>query len=1349
MDSKLRVPPHSKEAERSVLGSVLLDRDAVVAVVEFLRPEHFYEDRHQKIFRAVIDLYQNREPVDVITVSEKLNGELDYLKELVNSVPTASHASTYGHLVKDNYTKRTLIQAAGNLMDMGFDESQDIKQILDSAESQVFSLSQQHLSQVFIPVKDILAQSFDRLDELHKSAGSLRGVATGFIDLDDTLAGMQDSNLLILAARPGIGKCVTGNTLIIDPRTGERKKIIDLVSSKKGEILALNADLKLEPVSPANFVDDGVKPVYEMKTNLGNKLEATAIHPLLTISGWKSLEKLEIGEKIAVPRKLECFGNNSWPDWQIKSLAYFMGDGSLTNTTPRFSNTNPRLLFEFTKSVRKFGNVVVKLEKQSEIRKRTPTLVVKNKDQYRATQRKTFALHIKKWIKLNKWSQKQLATHVGVSPALVSLWVAGKSLPGLQTSKKIEGLFGTRPIVVDRINPVTKWLEQIGIMGKLSVDKEIPSEVLTLNKTSLSIFLNRLYACEGCVMLNRVKGAGRISFASSSSILAEQVKHLLLRFGIVARLREKNIRYRGNFKRAFEVEILNSQDITTFATEIGIFGKEAKLIKLVKKAKSTITQKNWIKDTLPREIWKLVLKEKGDLAWREIYARMGRPLSHNIHVYRRNLRRETLKEIALALDSTILLKFAESDIYWDRIVSIKAIGERPVFDLVVRDLHNFVANDIIVHNTALALNICRNAAFGQKLPVGFFSLEMSKEELMDRLLVAQADIDAWKLKTGHLEEDEFTKLSDAMGELYDTPLYIDDTPGMSILEMRTKARRLQAEHGLKLIVVDYLQLARPSRNMDNRVQEVSEISQGLKNLARELKIPVLALSQLSRQVEQRGIKKPQLADLRECLAGDTLITKADTGESYSIKDLVGKSGFKVFSLGDDLKLKISSVRTAIVSGKKKIYTLATQSGRNIRCSNNHPFYTLSGWRELINIKPNDYIAIPRHVPQTTIARPKLLNTAAKIRLLGHMLGDGGFIPRRILQYTSINQENLKQVSKDAKDSFKVKIRITKERTWYQVYFTSERRVSKNYRNPMVQWLDDLGIWGLRSPQRFVPKEVFMLPLEDIRVFLRHIWATDGCVWINQNQTRISIYYASASRILAGNIQSLLLRCGILSNIHVNKKKGYKDGYHVCVESREMQLKFADDIGGFADRFAKIQKVKSILANIKSNPNLDIIPKQAWTIIDRVRKFKKITWRRFAKLLHMSYCGSSLFKSGISRERMIRIASFLDDQDIWNLADSGIYWDKILSITSGKTEEVYDLQVEGTHNFVANDIYVHNSGAIEQDADVVMFMWREDEESVENMTLDIAKHRNGPLRSIKLRFRGDRIRFYSVEGKRRE
>jgi replicative DNA helicase len=165
--------------------------------------------------------------------------------------------------------------------------------------------------------------------------------------------------------------------------------------------------------------------------------------------------------------------------------------------------------------------------------------------------------------------------------------------------------------------------------------------------------------------------------------------------------------------------------------------------------------------------------------------------------------------------------------------------------------------------TAMVVNMMQSIAVEQKIPVGMFSLEMSQEELVDRLLVGQADVDAWRLKTGKLTETDFTKLSSAMGQLADAPIYIDDTPGITIAEMRTKARRLQMEHGVKLIIVDYLQLADPGRRYDNRVQEVSIISQGLKNLARELKVPVIAVSQLSRAVEHRGERKPQLADLRE------------------------------------------------------------------------------------------------------------------------------------------------------------------------------------------------------------------------------------------------------------------------------------------------------------------------------------------------------------------------------------------------------------------------------------------------------------------------------------------------------
>jgi len=376
---EIKVPPHNEEAEICILGAILIDKDAIVNVAEFLRAEHFYNPNHSSIYQAFLELYEERQPIDIITLKEKLKtkkllskvGGTGYLTELVNAVPTAAHVEQYAKIVKDNYTKRELISSAGKIAEEAFGEEGQAAEILDKAEQSIFSLSQKYLRQGFIPVKDALAESFDRLDELHKQVGGLRGVPTGFKDLDNTLAGMQNSNLLILAARPGVGK------------------------------------------------------------------------------------------------------------------------------------------------------------------------------------------------------------------------------------------------------------------------------------------------------------------------------------------------------------------------------------------------------------------------------------------------------------------------------------------------------------TALALNMAQNASVKEGLPVGIFSLEMSKEELVDRLLIAQADIDAWRLKTGRLDEEDFTKLSEAMGILAEAPLYIDDTPALSILEMRTKARRLISEHNLRLLIVDYLQLMRSPRERESRVWEVSEISQGLKNLARELKIPVLAVSQLSRAVEQRGKKRPQLADLRE------------------------------------------------------------------------------------------------------------------------------------------------------------------------------------------------------------------------------------------------------------------------------------------------------------------------------------------------------------------------------------------------------------------------------------------------------------------------------------------------------
>ena len=374
-----RVPPHADDAEKSILGAILIDKNAIVDISVSLRPEMFYNENNGKIYESMMALYENRDPIDVLTVSDWLKKEkvLDrvggksYLSELSNEVPVASHVIKYAQIVRDCYIKRLLISAGAEMGEMGFDESKPLIEILDKAEQSIYSLSQAHIRKTFVAIKDALAESFDRLDSLHNSPDGLRGVPTGFADLDNMLAGMQDSNLIILAARPGIGK-------------------------------------------------------------------------------------------------------------------------------------------------------------------------------------------------------------------------------------------------------------------------------------------------------------------------------------------------------------------TTFAT-----------------------------------------------------------------------------------------------------------------------------------------NIAQFVAVEKKMPVGYFALEMSILEMTDRMLVGQANVEAWKLKTGNLKDDDFAKISEAMGVMADSPLYIDDTPGQSILEIRTKARKLHSQVGLKLLVVDYLQLMVGDKSYDSRVQEVGAISQGLKNLARELRIPVLALSQLNRGIENRTEKIPQLADLRE------------------------------------------------------------------------------------------------------------------------------------------------------------------------------------------------------------------------------------------------------------------------------------------------------------------------------------------------------------------------------------------------------------------------------------------------------------------------------------------------------
>ncbi len=858
-DIDIKTSPHSVDAEQSVLGALLLDKDAVIAVSEFLSPDDFYDDRHKKIFEAMLSLYEERVPVDVLTVTERLKkrkdlkiiGGASYLTDIVNKVPTSAHVEHYGRIVKDTAIKRSLLKSATKLVGMSTDVGVSSEELLDKAESEIFSLSQKTIKSAFTSVRDTLAESFDRLDELQKQGEGLRGVATGFADLDSALAGMQKSNLIILAARPGVGK------------------------------------------------------------------------------------------------------------------------------------------------------------------------------------------------------------------------------------------------------------------------------------------------------------------------------------------------------------------------------------------------------------------------------------------------------------------------------------------------------------TTMALSIAQNVSVLTKRPVGFFSLEMSREELVDRLLVSQADIDAWKLKTGKLSEDDFAKLSTAMGVLAEAPLFIDDTPALSILEMRTKARRLQVEHGVDLIVVDYLQLAR-SRNLENRVQEVSEISQGLKNLARELKVPVLALSQLSRGVESRNIKKPQLSDLREsgCLLGDSLVTIYPTGKQIRIDELVGKDNFEIISLNEDMKLVPSKVTKVFNSGRKKVYKLKLKSGREIVASGNHKFLKFEQWQRLDKLEIGDRIAVPRVINVKGTGNISDSN----LIVLAHMIGDGCYVEGQPLHYTNSDMSLINILKKAALDEFEINPRVIKQKSWYHLYLSSKGKLARGRHNPIVRWFRDLKIYGHHSYQKLIPDEVMNLDNTKIKLFLKHLWATDGCIHtqVGKKKSKVTVYYASNSYTLVSQIQYLLTRLGIISKISKSINKGHKDVFNINIYGKESQLKFLNEIGCVGKKNEKVKEAIKFLRNIIENPNNDVIPKEVWSLIKMVVKEKNMTHREFHKLMGWAYSGTQRFGNGISRRRLMQIYSKIKNEKLKLLANSDIYWDEVKEIEYVGVRKVYDATVPKNSNFVANNIIVHNS--IEQDADVVMFLWREDDENLENVVLDIAKHRNGPLASIPLYFKGDRIRFFSRDTK---
>ena len=274
--------------------------------------------------------------------------------------------------------------------------------------------------------------------------------------------------------------------------------------------------------------------------------------------------------------------------------------------------------------------------------------------------------------------------------------------------------------------------------------------------------------------------------------------------------------------------------------------------------------------------------------------------------------------------------------------------------------------------SALALCMAANLGVRQGIPVGLFTLEMSKAEVTQRLMCSEAKVESQRLRNGKLAPDDWPRLTAACDKLAKAPIYVDDTGLLNMMEIRSKARRLKARHpNLGLIIVDYLQLLTPAhrRDSDGRVQEVSEMSRNLKILARDLEVPIVALSQLSRAVEQRTDKRPILSDLREsgCLTGDTPVYLPDTGEHRPIRNLIGCEGARVLALNTETwRLEPRPIVNAFSTGRKPVYRLTTRLGRTIRATGNHKFLAFDGWRRLDDLAPEMRIALPRELAATAI-----------------------------------------------------------------------------------------------------------------------------------------------------------------------------------------------------------------------------------------------------------------------------------------------------------------------------------------------------------------------------------------------
>jgi replicative DNA helicase len=817
-----KVQPQARALEEAVLGAMMLDKDAVATVIDILQAESFYVEAHKHIYTAICNLFKESNPVDLLTVTEELKkmaaletvGGPYYIVELTNRVGSAANIEYHARIVAQKFIQRELIRASTEIIRDAYEDTTDVFDLLDKAENNLFSITEKNLSRGSLPMSTLVNMAIKQFEEQSKKADGLTGVPTGFTALDRVTSGWQPSDLIIVAARPGMGKCLGKGTKVV-MFDGRLKNVEDIV---------VGDQLMGDDSTPRNILSvcRGREQMYWVHQNKGMSYRVNESH-ILSLKRSRNEGNyvkgavLNIGIKDWL-NKSQKFRSNykgykvavEMPETETLLPPYFLGlwlgDGTSSDAT--LTNTD----HEITEYLEQFAASRGFIFNKRQHEHRAPTLAITGGTQ----------------------------GHRG-------------------HSLKAE-------------------LQEIGVLN----NKHIPDNYLYNSTVKRLELLAGLLDSDGHYLVQ----SNGYEITQKNKALAEQIKYLCdtLGFRVSFTAKKASIRKTGYESTVYRIRIYG--DI----------------------------------DRIP-----LKVQHKISRPW------------------------------ASPVDWRVTGIRVEKDIVDD------------YYGFEIDGNHLFLLEDMsVTHNTSFTLAITKNAAMDFNMGVAFFSLEMSAVQLVNRIISMETQISSEKLRKGQLEEYEWQQLYSVVDKLGNVPIFIDDTPGISVFELRAKCRRLKMQHNIQMIIIDYLQLMTAggdSKGGGNREQEISTISRSLKGLAKELGVPVIALSQLSRAVETRGgNKRPQLSDLRECVTGDTKVLLRD-GTWARIDSLVNKKPelWAVETESQKLKSAVSDLVWEV--GKKDIYEISLASGRKIKASSEHRLFGPNGWIRVHNLKTGDRLALIREIPE--------------------------------------------------------------------------------------------------------------------------------------------------------------------------------------------------------------------------------------------------------------------------------------------------------------------------------------------------------------------------------------------------